>query len=292
VQANGLQASVVADRVVLQTNGMGSGQSFTVAGGSALGALGWAPGTVVTGQDQGVAVSVTGAYSGSANGQWTFVPTGDGTVGETPGLSVEVRDADGSLVATLNVGESYAPGDELELPDGVRVSFGAGELSASHGDVFALDVVSDSDQTDALVALGVNVLFTGADAANLAVRADLQADARGLSLSLTGATGDAGNALRLLELDGKALPDLGGSSLSDAYGALSSGVGLEIDGARATRESEALLQSSLQTRRDELSGVNVDEELVHMIEQEQAYAAASQYLRTVNDLQNELLNIL
>jgi flagellar hook-associated protein 1 FlgK len=292
VQANGLQASVVADRVVLQTLGTGSGQSFTVSGGSALGALGWAAGTVVTGHDQGVQVSVSGAFSGSSNGQWTFVPTGDGTVGETAGLSVEVRAADGSLVATLDVGEGYAPLDEIELPDGVRVSFGAGELSASHGDVFELDVVADSDQTDTLVALGVNVLFTGADAANLAVRADLQADSQGLSLSLTGAAGDAGNALRLLELDGKSLPDLGGSSLSDAYGALSSGVGLEIDGARATREAESLLQSSLQTRRDELSGVNVDEELVHMIEQEQAYAAASQYLRVVSDLQNELLNIL
>jgi len=292
VQANGLQASVVSGRVVLQTAGTGAAQTFTVAGGSALGALGWTAGTVVTGQEQGVDVSVSGAYSGSANGRWTFVPTGDGTVGETPGLSVEVRGADGALVATLDVGEGYAPGDEIELPDGVRVSFGAGELSASHGDVFGLDVVADSDQTDALVALGVNVLFTGADAASLAVRQDLQTDPQGLSLSLTGAAGDAGNALRLLELDGKALPDLGGSSLSDAYGALSSGVGLEIDGARSTREAEGLLQSSLQTRRDELSGVNVDEELVHMIEQEQAYGAASQYLRAVNDLQNELLNIL
>ena len=49
---------------------------------------------------------------------------------------------------------------------------------------------------------------------------------------------------------------------------------------------------ALEARRDELSGVNVDEELVRMIDQEQAYAAASQYLRVVSDLQNELLNIV
>jgi flagellar hook-associated protein FlgK len=292
VQVNGLQASVVAGRVVLQTQGTGASQAFTVAGGSALGALGWAAGTVVSGQDLGVEVAVTGAYTGSANGRWTFVPTGDGIVGETSGLTVEVRDADGSLVAALDVGSGYSPGDELELPDGVRVSFGAGELSASHGDVLALDVIADSDEADALAALGVNVLFTGSDAATLALRGDLAADPQGLSLSLTGAAGDAGNALRLLELDGRALPDLGGASLSDAYGAISSGVGLEIDAARATREAESILQASLQERRDELSGVNVDEELVRMIEQEQAFAAASQFLRVVSDLQNELLNIL
>jgi flagellar hook-associated protein 1 FlgK len=292
VQANGLVASVVAGRVVLQTEGTGTGQSFSVAGGSALGALGWAPGTVVSGHAQGVAVSVTGSYTGDANGSWTFVAMGDGTVGVTPGLTVEVRDADGSLVASLDVGAGYAPGDAIELPDGVQVSFGAGELAASHGDVFELDVAADADTTDALAALGLNVLFTGSDAANLELRADLLTDPEGLCLSLTGAAGDAGNALRLLELDGQAMPDLGGVSLSDAFGEISSGVGLEIDAARATREAESLLQASLQERRDQLSGVNVDEELVRMIEQEQAFAAASQYLRVVSDLQNELLNIL
>ena len=71
--------------------------------------------------------------------------SGDGVVGVTPGLTVEVRDAAGTLVATLDVGQGYSPGDELELPDGVRVSFGAGELSATHGDVFELDVVVDGD---------------------------------------------------------------------------------------------------------------------------------------------------
>lgn len=292
VQANGLVASAVAGRVVLQTEGTGPGQSFTVAGGTALGALGWSSGTVVGGHAQGVAVSVSGSYGGDANGRWTFTATGDGSVGVTSGLTVEVRDADGALVASLDVGAGYVPGDELELPDGVRVSFGAGELAASHGDVFELDVAADSDTTDALAALGVNVLFTGSDAASLALRADLEADPTGLSLSLTGAPADAGNALRLLGLDGQALPDLGGVSLSGAFGQISSGVGLEIDAARATREAESLLQASLQERRDQLSGVNVDEELVRMIEQEQAFAAASQYLRVVSELQNELLNIL
>jgi flagellar hook-associated protein FlgK len=41
-----------------------------------------------------------------------------------------------------------------------------------------------------------------------------------------------------------------------------------------------------------VSGVNTDEELVHMIEQEQAYNAAAQYLRVVNELTAELINIL
>jgi flagellar hook-associated protein 1 FlgK len=143
-----------------------------------------------------------------------------------------------------------------------------------------------------LVALGLNVLFTGSDAAGLALREDLERDPAGLALGVTGGEGDALNALRLLELDGRSLEGLDGASLSEAYGRISSGVGLEIDAATSTHEAESMLLASLEGRRDELSGVNVDEELVRMIEQEQAYAAASQYLRVVSDLQNELLNIL
>jgi len=292
VQAAGLVAGTVGGRLVLQTQGAGKAQSFTVSGGSALAALGWSAGTMVTGQDSAVDVQVSGVYTGAANGRWTFTPSGDGVVGLTPGLAVEVRDSGGALVATLDVGAGYTPGDELELPDGVRVSFGSGELSAAHGDVFDLDVVADADETDVLVALGLGVLFTGSDAAGLALREDLERDPSGLALGLGPGAGDALNALRLLELDGRPLEGLGGATLADAYGLISSGVGLEIDAARSTREAEEMLLASLQARRDELSGVNIDEELVRMIEQEQAYAAASQYLRVVSDLQNELLNIL
>jgi len=215
-----------------------------------------------------------------------------GEKGVTPGLAVEVRDGHGALVARVDVGEGYSPGDEIELPDGVRVSFGPGELSAAHGDVFELDVVADADETDVLVALGLGVLFTGASAEELAVRADLESDPGELATGLSSAAGDSGNLQRLLALDGAALESFGGLSPADRYGQISGALALEIDAARSTQQAEELLMTSLEGRRQELSGVNVDEELVRMIEQEQAFAAASQYLRVVNELSNELLNIL
>lgn len=291
-QANGLVATASHGRLVLQSQGSGPSQSFTVDGGGALGALGLAPGTTVVGQATPVSAALSGVYTGEASGTWTIQPQGDGIVGTTAGLAISVFDGAGKLVATLDVGAGYTPGDELELPDGVRLSLGAGELSASQGDFLAFDVIADSDETDVLAALGLNVLFTGADADTLAVHESLLSDPGRLATGLGTASGDAQNLLRMLTLDSTAVAGLGGETLSEHYAGLSGDVALEINAATSTREAEQLLLDSLQTRRDQLSGVNVDEELVKMIEQEQAYAAASQFLRVVNDLQTELLNIL
>ena len=45
-------------------------------------------------------------------------------------------------------------------------------------------------------------------------------------------------------------------------------------------------------RREQISGVNVDEELVNMIQHEQAFGAASRFIQVVNSLNDEVLNLL
>ena len=291
MQANGLTASAVAGRLVIQTAGAGPGESFALSGGSALAALGPGPQTV-SGHATSVDVRLWGTYSGSKNQAYTFQALGDGTIGTTAGLRVQVLDAAGAQVALLDVGAGYQPGDELEVTAGLRVSFGVGELSASHGDVFAVDALASSDTTDALAAMGLNALFVGADAASLAVRADIVADPRLLAAALTSAPGDNANLLRMLALDAQGLQGLGGATFSERSAQIAGGVGLEIATAADARDAEGFLLDTLVARRDQLSGVNPDEELVNMMQQEQAYAAAGQYLRVVSDLQQELMRIL
>ena len=50
--------------------------------------------------------------------------------------------------------------------------------------------------------------------------------------------------------------------------------------------------AELVARRDQTSGVNVDEELVDMIQFEQAYGAASRFIQVLNSLHDEILNLL
>jgi flagellar hook-associated protein FlgK len=291
-QSNGLVANVVGGSLVVQTNTAGASQSFTLAGGTALGALGWTAGTVVSGSDVAATPHISGRYTGASNGTLTFRPNMDGSIGTTPGLMIDVFDSSGNRVTQLDVGPNYHPGDKLDVVDGVQVSFDYGAISASHNDVFQLDVIADSDSAHVLPALGLNGLFTGHDAGSIDVRADIAADPSLLAASLTGAPGDAGNLLRMLAVESKSLAGFDNASIGEGLPQVVGDVAFDLDSANSARSSEQQLADSLTSRRDAISGVNTDEELAHMVEQQQAYSSAAQYLKVLNDLSNELMNIL
>jgi flagellar hook-associated protein 1 FlgK len=48
----------------------------------------------------------------------------------------------------------------------------------------------------------------------------------------------------------------------------------------------------LEARRQSISGVNVDEELIDFERYQQAYAAAARFLSVVNQVQDELMRLV
>ncbi|MFT5689935.1 MAG: flagellar hook-associated protein 1 FlgK, partial [Planctomycetota bacterium] len=249
-------------------------------------------GSTVSGHDRAVTVTASGSFTGSIDEQFTFRPTTDGTIGTTDNLFVEVFDSKGAAVGTFDVGNGYEPGSELEIAGGIFVSFGLGELSATNRDSFQIDAVADSDTAGLLVGAGLNSLFTGTDALDIAVRSDLESDPGLLAASQTGADADTGLLLRLLDVEDAGVRDLGDESLGSYYGGLVGDLGFQTATTLSALESNELLISSLEQRRDQISGVNVDEELVDLVRYEQAFAAAAQFMQTVNQLGDELLNLL
>lgn len=292
VSTSGMRAVVSGERVFLQSLTNGASSSFTVSGGSSLGVLGWTPATTVNGQAHSVDVALTGRYTGATNESYTFVPSADGTIGTTPGLSVQVLDSTGRQVASLDVGANYQPGTALELPNGLSVSFGLGDLSATDHDRFAVETLADSDTADVLVAFGVNAFLTGTDASDIALRRDIEQDSNLIASSMTGAEGDNTILNEVLATQRATIEALGDKSLGEYYGDIIGGVGFDIDVARNAQAVEQSVQESLNARRAQIAGVSVDEELVNMIQYQQAYGSAAQYIQTVNRTFDDLLNIL
>lgn len=289
--ANLLQAVAVDERVYIQSIGSGAAETFTVDGGGAAGVLGFTPGTVTAGHDTAVTVGVTGAYTGSTNELYVFTPQADGQIGTTPGLQIKVETAEGEAIAMLDVGPDYQPGTPLEVAEGVSVSFTYGEISAADNDAFQLHAIADSDTSDVLVALGVNSLFDGTDAETFELRKDIAADGSLLAASATGAPGDNGALLELMALQTEDVQALE-TSFTEFYGAVIGGVGFDISSTQNSSEVEQFLVDALDERRLQVAGVNVDEELVDMIQFEQAFGAASQFIQVVNQLQQEILNLI
>jgi len=290
--AAGMRAVESGGRLHLQSLASGASAAFTLTGGTALAALGWSPATTVTGQAHSVDVEVTGTYSGANNEQYRFAALSDGTIGTTPGLTVGVFDAQGTQVATLSVGDGYSPGRKLDLPNGLQVSFGLGDISATDRDQFVLEALSDSDTSDALVALGVNSFLSGTDASDIALRAELARDPALIASSMTGAEGDNTTLNDMLGVQHLETDGLGEKSLGQYYGDLVGGLGFDIDVASSARDVDQFLFDSLTERRQAVAGVNVDEELVNMLQFQQSYGAAAQFIQVVNRLHDDILNLL
>lgn len=291
MNTNLLRAVAQGDKVYLQTIGSGSTEGFTIDGGTAAPVLGFAAATAVSGHDTSVGVTISGSYTGEQNELYVFRPSGDGEIGTTPGLQLIVETQDGQPVATLDVGPDYLPGTPLAFADGISASFTFGSLSAADNDSFQVHAIADSDTSDVLVALGVNSLFSGTDAGTFQLREDIGADASLLSASSTGASGDNGALLEMMALASEDVQELG-QSFSEFYGAVVGGVGFDISSTQNSFEVEQFLVDALDQRRAQVSGVNVDEELVDMIQFEQAFGAASQFIQIINQLYDEVLNLV
>ena len=283
-------AKNVGGRLVIRSNSSGTaaGMALTDGANSPLAVLQMATGTTRTGTTRPVSTTIEGPYTGSANGKFVFVADGDGQIGVTPGLTVSAYDSNGTKVATLNVGQGYGPLDKLEVADGVKVSFGAGTISATGKDVFELDVLSDSDTTDVLVALGMNSFFWGSSSADLQVSGDIEANLDLFAGDL-GVKGD--NLKRFADLRSQALDSLSESSIEDYYRTVVGDVAFTTASTESQLKAENQLLEEIQNQREAVSGVNLDEESVDMTRYQQAYEAAARFIGIVQNMTSILFQI-
>ncbi|KXK27719.1 MAG: flagellar hook-associated protein FlgK [Candidatus Brocadia sinica] len=231
-------------------------------------------------------VSVSGIYSGQSNDVYTFTALGTGTIGSTAGLQIEVKNSSGAVIATLDVGSDYTPGNIINVANGVSLSFSGDAITS--GDTLSLDVINDSDTTDLLAALGINTFFSGSDASDIAINPDIDKDVSLIAAS-TGEIGNNTNALRLAALqdDTSAIDN---TTFGDYLHQIASSLGEEASNAYKSEESFTALETSLGNRRDEISGVSTDEELVNLVRFQQAYQASAKYISIVDGLVERLLS--
>ena len=77
-------------------------------------------------------------------------------------------------------------------------------------------------------------------------------------------------------------------SYQQAYNLLVSGVGSTTRAARIDSESSLAVLEQTRTRREQLSGVNLDEEAANLIRFEQAYNASAQVIAVARQVMDAL----
>ncbi|MBC8548883.1 MAG: flagellar hook-associated protein FlgK [Candidatus Brocadiales bacterium] len=232
--------------------------------------------------------SLSGHYKGSDNDIFTMnvVNAGSGSVGTGSAL-IRVTDAKGKILANLDVGSSYAIGSYLQITDGVSVNFDNGSLAV--GNKLTFDVTNDPDTGNVLSALGLNTFFDGNDASSIGVSQYIIDDVTRIAAASTSSPGDNTNALRLVELQNTKTTN--NSTFNDFLHGSVAQLGIETAERGSEKNSFEALLNNLESRRQEISGVSIEEEMINTIRFQQAFQASAKYITTIQEVSKILMQL-
>ena len=170
---------------------------------------------------------------------------------------------------------TFTSGSTFNLANGFAVTISG---TPAVGDKFKLSV-SESAARDFSVASGVS------------------SNANKIAAGLNSST-DGANALELVALQSKLVFDsitldssgLGTFTFDEFYSSIVSTVGIESFSSQATYSQQEAILLQLNTRRESISGVSIDEELINMIKFQQAYNAAARLIGVVDELLDTVIS--
>jgi flagellar hook-associated protein 1 len=142
---------------------------------------------------------------------------------------------------------------------------------------------------DGVTTTGVD-FFSGTGAVNMAVNSAIEANSDLVAAAGAGEGLPGGNSTAVAIADlqnGATMP--GGSTFDAYYNSLAGEVGADVQAANFNQSHQASMVDNLKQYRQEVSGVSLDEEMVNLIQYQQAYSAAAKLITTADEMVNTLL---
>ncbi|NRA36964.1 MAG: flagellar hook-associated protein FlgK [Planctomycetes bacterium] len=239
----------------------------------------------------------TGGHSFDDSRQWEMSVVSGGTVGSSvnaPVVQVAFYtgpdDARVQEIKLVTLDDNLRAGEQVEIAEGVYVIFDDGVLTT--GDVVNMSIDGQPDQAGLLTALGINGVFSGSSASDMRVRDELKASPAHLAVASTRAAGDNSNLLRMIEVRDADVFGAQNTKLDDYYQSQVSSIAVQVQQTEVLIENQSLVMGSLENRRDEVSGVSLDEEVGLLILQQQAYSAAARLITMARENIDTLMGIL
>lgn len=234
----------------------------------------------------GLSIDVSGVSGAAIGDTFLLRPTSIASM-----LSVAVRDprsiaaalpiravpADGNAGDAEIVGISVLDPTDPALRDAIDIAFVNGEFVVD-GTTVALDPSGETT----IEANGWRIVIRGTPE---------EGDVFSVGDN-AGAVGDNRGALALAALETARTMIGSTASYGDAYAGLVARVGVETRRAEINADVQARMLEEAWAQRENVSGVNLDEEAANLIKAQQAYAAAAQVIATAGQMMDTLLGML
>jgi len=220
-------------------------------------------------------INVKNATSGETK-TFRFHVDLDGLNGDDTTLSSLVADINGTLGAAFpEVVASVGPGNALDIRSN------AAELSFSFS----------NDTSGALACLGVNTFFTGSNSGDIGLNDVIDSNPGFIAAATTDMPGDNSNITKMLAFQNAPLTALSGTSVEGYYQGIVSTLGIRAASFRDRHVGSQAIQAAIQSQREALSGVSIDEEAVKLIRYQSGYTASARFITAVDELIQVLLNM-
>ena len=181
-----------------------------------------------------------------------------------------------NLTTGLNEGSfSFTPGSTFNLAGGFAVTISGG---AAVGDRFKLSVSEDAAQT-------------------FSVSSDVASNSNKIAAGLNSSS-DGANALKLIGLQSRlsfnsvahVSDGSGAFTFDEFYSSIVSNLGIQSFSTQATFAQQEGILLQLNTRRESVSGVSIDEEFINMVKFQQAYNASARLIGIVDELLDTVIS--
>lgn len=149
------------------------------------------------------------------------------------------------------------------------------------------------DTSNILTGLGINGLFTGYSAATIQVNEALIENPMILSSAYSTdarSSGDNTAALDMANVRNRLLMDSGNATINDYYESTIVKLGVDSRANIQLLDMQRALTEDYQRRREEVSGVSIDEEVTSMLQFQRAFEASARVMSVVNNMLEALMN--
>jgi len=205
----------------------------------------------------------------------------DAAWASNPTVSINASISGGTLKGCLEVRDTAIEGyktDLADLAEGIKTAVntlhrnGYGLDGATGNNFFSGRLSQNDFELSAVISENVNKIAASA--------------------GLTGLPGDGANAAAVAELQYALTMDGHSATFDEHYSSLVSRVGLDVQRACAGYDQQEAMLSYLENRRESISGVSLDEEMINMLQFETAYEAAAKLINTVDEMLETLMSIV
>jgi len=196
------------------------------------------------------------------------------------GLSAVAADRLGGTLGGAMLARDIILPDKISELDDIANAL-VSEVNALHLTAFGLDGANGRNFFDAATS----------GAHNIDVNSTIKNDHTLVgTAAATDSLGDGSVALEIARLQSATVLNGGTTTINDYYRAAITSLGQEAQQADVMMTNQELLVDHLSTRQEEISGVSLDEETVHLLQYQRTYQAAARVMTTVDEMLDKVIN--